>query len=374
MSLLTKLCIINRNYPPEKGATGYHARQLVIALERTGKYDIHIVSAGRNSNDSKRHYIRGWYSGKIKSLRLFSAIAESYRLIKKALSINADFYIVMTDPSFLNFWGSKLFKKRKWAIWTMDIYPDAFVANNLTSYESKIVQYYQQTLRNYTPDYLMALGHHQLDFFRKNYYPNIQATVIPIGLFDESKKAIEQIQEIPEWYEENIMIFGYVGTIGEAHASDAVIRLLKNVSKMGHRCIISCSGAKSQEVLNQVQSLPNVVITDFIAQAHLSFIDIQIVTLLSDWTHICVPSKALSAIQHGSAVFFIGEEMSDTWKYIEKAGWRISEDCDCSEILYNLDTEILNEKKSQAIEATKYLKQKLKSAHQEVDETIQKII
>lgn len=375
MSRLTKLCIVNRNYPPEKGATGYYAQQLIQYLEDTGKYDLHVVSIGQGNSNHKRHYLRGWYQGKIKSIRLCSAVVESYQLIRVAKRLRADFYIVMTDPAFLNFWASKLLKNNIWALWSMDIYPDAFVANRLTSPKNRAVRYFQKVLRNRPPDYLIALGEKQLEFFEKNYYPNIQSTVIPIGVLNEDV-GIPKSEENdrPEWFEKEKITFGYVGTIGEAHASKAVIRLIRNLDELNFKCILSCSGAKSNEVINTVKTLKNVGVVDYIEQKYLQYIDVQIVALLSDWTHICVPSKAISALQQGSAVMFIGEEESDTWRYIANAGWRIGQDCDSSKILHNLDMEILNEKKSNATAIGRILKQRLILAHAEIDKTIQKLV
>ena len=53
-------------------------------------------------------------------------------------------------------------------------------------------------------------------------------------------------------------------------------------------------------------------------------IDIHLVTLLQKWDHVCVPSKAISAVSQGSAILFESSELNDNWQLLKDAGWRIN--------------------------------------------------
>src|SRR5690606_23624403 len=55
-------------------------------------------------------------------------------------------------------------------------------------------------------------------------------------------------------------------------------------------------------------------------------IDIHLVTLRTSWTHIAVPSKAVSAVSLGCPILFCGSPESDNWYLLQKAGWFIPED------------------------------------------------
>ena len=83
----------------------------------------------------------------------------------------------------------------------------------------------------------------------------------------------------------------------------------------------------------------------FLAESDLSSIDIHIVSLKKDWTHVCVPSKAISAVQSGNVILFIGEEESDTWQYLQGAGWRISSQKDIETVIAQIKpTEVYHKK------------------------------
>ena len=117
MNRFHSVCIINRNYPPLVGATGYHAHQLAQYL-RSLNIEVHIVTAATEENqvtNDKIHFIRPFYNGTAKKLRLLGSFIEASRLVSKALELNANFYIVMTDPALLNYVASKKMKGRRWA-------------------------------------------------------------------------------------------------------------------------------------------------------------------------------------------------------------------------------------------------------------------
>ena len=154
-----KLCIVNRNYPPKSGATGFFAAQLVEELSHHGQeIKCCIVSTGSNNESQELKYVKSLYEGKNKLRRLLATYIESYRLLKKAKKLHADVYIVMTDPPFLNYWASKLLKEQSWILWTMDLYPEAFAANGLISKSSFLYRLYCKRIKKGPPSHLLSLA------------------------------------------------------------------------------------------------------------------------------------------------------------------------------------------------------------------------
>lgn len=321
---------INRFYPPYQSSTGYYAHFLAGHIEETLDAKIHVFCQKGDYHtirppDFKEERIVGThhYSGKSGSVRtiwgrLLSSFWISFVLIAKAKMKGLDFYIVMTDPPFNNFWAAILLKRHSYALWTMDLYPDAFVAHGLITETNIFYRMYRSILMRYEPAFVISLGPNQSNHL-KQLYKNVDYINLPIGFKQDLN---EGENTPPEWFSENKLTFAYIGNVGEAHNEEFILAVANNL-KENHQLIFSGYGAKAPMLKEVLVHLKGVIIMDFLQESHMPFIEVQLVTLKDEWTHICVPSKALSALQNGSAIWFNGSEASDTWQYIKEAGWII---------------------------------------------------
>jgi len=366
-----RVCLVNRNFPPEKGATGHYAEVLVEYLRRQDGIEVRVITVGPHQDHEKTSYVRGLYKGRVRWRRMISALIEGFLLIRKAKGVDADFYIVMTDPSFLNFWASLLLRKCQWALWTMDLYPEAFVASKSISANNLAYVLYQKVLRRCQPDLLISLGAAQRDYLQEVYYPEVASVITPIGI---SKSDVIQKEKTPPfWSDKTKVIFGYIGTIGEAHDAEQLIALGKSLDPVRHTLILSGGGVKAELVAYALKDQAQVHILDHVEATYMGYIDVHIATLLPPWTHICVPSKALSAIDVGAAVLFIGHDKSDTWQYIKEAGWIISEGSDIASFLAELDIEILAHKKEKAHLVRSTLTKKSRNSFNQIETIIRNL-
>lgn len=336
---------MNRNFPPEQGATGLYAHKLTQYLESSSLFDLHIVSIGDGKSISHHSYVRSIYSGKVKWKRLFSTFYESWRLIRRALRAQADIYLILTDPPFLNFWASKMLRRYTWVLWTMDLYPDAFAANKLISKTNPIYRYYKKVLSSNPPAHYIALGENQAKYLAKEIYSKVSFHVSPVGL-----QALNKNESYTEdkMHKRDRIVFGYVGSIGEAHDELIIIDLMKMLDPDKHTFVLSCYGSKSEELTKEAENFSHVRIEPNHQKIDLAQIDIHIVSLSEKWTHICVPSKALSAIEAFGTILFFGNEKSDTWQYVKKAGWLISEKKDLSTFITRIDWQEISKKRIMA--------------------------
>ena len=342
---MISVCIINRNYPPRHGATGYQAYRLIHTIkQKTKDISLHMVTCGTKGVHDEEILVRPAYEGRRKAIRFFAAIIESILLIRKAKSLRPDVYIVMTDPPLLSFFASKMLRNQRWILWCMDIYPDAFVASGLVTSSNPITRYHQQSLRFYPPDLLLGLGEKQIAYLHKYY--SVKSVAIPVGLRDLELRTPEGA--VLEWYQEDKVIFGYLGSLGEAHDDRQLISLVRSMDPDRHLFVMSLQGVKDDHLRKELYGLSHVYDSDYIHDIHCKLIDIQIVSLLPHWTHICVPSKALSALQYGSAVLFIGSDQSDTWGYVKEAGWICPPNSDSGQVLVSIDKANLAAKRAAA--------------------------
>lgn len=361
------ICIINRNYPPLPGATGYHAHQLATYLINQGM-SVHIVTTAPKHariESPHRHYIQPYYKGTMKVCRLLSAYLEARHLILRAKRIEAAYYIVMTDPPLLNYFASKHFKTKKWILWSMDIFPDGFVANGLVSLRSPLYNWYRGRLYRHPPDLLISLGKGQAAYLNKNYYPMLGAIIWPIGIMktDDGSGTDARVNNAP-WNDSNRVKIAYIGNLGEAHDPSFLIQLAALMDPDKYCLILSCQGTHTERLYQELADREQVYIVSALSYEEMQAIDIHVVILREEWTHICVPSKAITAIEHGGAVLFCGSCDSDTWHHVGSCGWNIANIAELQYWFSNLNLSDLQAKRSSALPLYERLKDQKKKGWQ----------
>ena len=330
MSNKIRCVILNRNYPPASGITGHSAADLADYLIcKDIEISIVCVSAnysggGLDKNKVGNIYqIKQIYSGKIKIFRLISNLIEGFLMLKKAISLNINTVICMTDPPLINFFSGILLNKKKirWVYWSMDLYPDAFVSAGIVSKKNIFYKFILTKIKKFPPNLLMALGSAQRDYILKKYQWNIPTIILPCGISNSLK-----LSEEPIWSKNanGKILIGYVGNLGEAHNFEFIYEVIRNIDPSKYLFILSVYGSKALRLINLVSGTRGLIIVENIPQSQLCFIDIHLTSLNAGWEHVCVPSKAVSAITNGSTILFYGDQLSDTWKILNRSGWIIN--------------------------------------------------
>ncbi|MEO6916050.1 MAG: hypothetical protein ABI151_10690, partial [Chitinophagaceae bacterium] len=151
---MRKLIIVNKFGPSSNAITGQLAKELADYLFNQG-LQIQFVCiaadylAGNDRIKVELPYavknLREIYSGRSPVLRLLAGLVDGFRLRVATSGIKADFVIVMTDPPLLFFWFQlfRRFSRKKLVYWTMDLYPDAFVAGNYIGSSNPIYRLFQ---------------------------------------------------------------------------------------------------------------------------------------------------------------------------------------------------------------------------------------
>jgi len=356
-----KVAIVNRFFPPNHSITGESAFELANYLESTSdKIEVQAFSIkstykgdGASSKQSNKHvYLSSFYHGNKKIFRLIANLYEGYSLINKALRSNADIIICMTDPPLLNFWASILIKNKKpWMLWSMDVYPDAFISAKLVGHKNKIYNYIGNKIRRYRPSHLIALGDVQKNYLTSNYLQSeIKSFILPCGIHDVAKNI-----EVPFWYNASKISFAYAGNLGEAHSDRFLKNLIEMLDPKKHQIIVSLYGSKSDHILKMINDMEHVVKVDRLSKEDFNYVDVHLVSLLPEWTNVCVPSKAVSAICSEAAILFNGVKSSDTYKMFESASWFIpysdseeEERISISRFINKLTRDEIDEKQIQA--------------------------
>jgi len=362
------IAVVNQYYPPDKASTGWLAKELVEAL-RIALPDWRIrviatdatyrggVDAGNVDDETDIVRLPSGSNLDNKLQRLIGSLQEGRHLAEVATR-DADVVISMTNPPLVNYWMGRYAKNRnrRWVEWTLDLFPEAFASANLVSDKNPIYRYFLKHYGRHFPDFNLFLGPMQRDFVYASHQKNGANAILTCGI-----KQFERSDE-PQWRRDHNdkIVLGYIGNLGEAHSAKSLIRLVQAADPNRYRFLLSMYGAKVDQLKEAIKGHPAVIWTEGIPDGELPWLDAQIVSLLPEWTHVCVPSKAVSAICAGNPMVYIGIEQADIWQFFKNAGWLVREDealidADIERVLADLsDPEMLRMKKVATASLTQY--------------------
>lgn len=326
-----KCTILNRNYPPNGGITGHSANELAGYLQAHG-VDVRVVTLGVSYGvagglSDQVHgsvtSLKTLYHGKQKILRLIASVMDGLRMASRAFREDHGPVICMTDPALLPCWVSRNAKKknRPWFYWAMDLFPEAFVSSGLAAENTIVYHWLYRSIRASSPDTLIALGPKQAEFIESSFAPIKRVVILPCGISDGTLNS----GDAPDWYRDHSekVLLGYVGNLGEAHDPDFVIEVMKSIDPITQHFILVGYGAKADRVCAIGRKLPGVTVLARVKREHLRFIDVHLATLLPEWDHVCVPSKAVSAVCEGGCLVLCCSEKNDNWELLQNASWRV---------------------------------------------------
>ena len=138
--------------------------------------------------------------------------------------------------------------------------------------------------------------------------------------------------------------------------------------------ILALYGKKAEKVLEIAKNRAEITILTNVPRSQLNFIDVHLVSLLSKYTHLMIPSKAVSAVAAGGAILFCGSEESDNWDMLQEEAWLINEQDDLSNqirhYLESLTKENLADKKKNAQKLNINLQKMVVDAYEEIAEFV----
>jgi hypothetical protein len=259
--------------------------------------------------------------------KLLNMLYDGYILIKKSKKHPSDLVICTSSPPLLPFWASRLLAdKKKWAFWSLDLFPEGFVSANTIKETSWIFRYLKKKTYQNAPDLLIALGNEQAKHIQQNYSNPVPTIILPAGVSLEDSNEVSSGNDKPIWYNPELITLGYFGNVGQAHNPEFIKEVISASAQKGFQFVLSVYGINAQEVKEYAQNFAHVVLVENgLAQHHLQYIDVHLVSLRTSWTHAAVPSKAVTAISTGRPILFCGSEESDNWQMFKETAWFIPE-------------------------------------------------
>ncbi|NNF34371.1 MAG: hypothetical protein HKN68_09700 [Saprospiraceae bacterium] len=330
MDSSTPIVFLTRHYPPNPNINGESILDLVAYLQNHHKITSTIITTkadftGGNVSQKAVGNVISFnqvFKGNNKLTRLLNMLIEGYRLVSKAKKFKNSLIIVTSSPPLLLMWASLRLKKNyRWAFWAFDLFPEGFYVEKNKRKKSFLYRILFKFTYKYIPEFLITLGPKQAEYLKIQYGSEIEHLNLPCGIFKDQIKD----SNVPNWHRNGRLIFGYCGRLGEAHNPEFLKQVIDHINPNKHLLILVLYGTHSEEILKYANGRKGITIIDRVPRNQLHFIDVHLASLREEWTHIAVPSKAVSAISIGSTFLFCGSKSSDNWHLLKKCGWIIEE-------------------------------------------------
>lgn len=360
-----EITFITRHYPPNPNINGESVRDMVKYFEEHRGIRSSVICIDRGFEGGgqtgqpagKVRRIKTLYEGKNPVVRFITFLYDGFALARSARRSGSEWLICTTSPPLLPLWTSLFCKDRiKWALWAFDLFPEGFKATGVIGGNNFLYRWARRLTYKRAPSFLIALGPRQADYLVAQYKTPIPVHILPCGLLFYQDRS----QEVPGWYGEDRIYFGYCGNLGDPHNPEFVKGVIDHLDPERHRLVLAIYGNRADEVKRYAAGKPGIILVERVPRNQLHFIDVHLVTLRSSWTHIAVPSKAVSAVSLGCPILFCGSADSDNWYMLKEAGWLIPESADMSEaigtLLRTLSRAEIGAKKQNAAELNRELK------------------
>lgn len=191
---------------------------------------------------------------------------------------------------------------------------------------------------------------------------------MPCGIYEDDYQIDNNY---PLWKKDKSKIyFGYCGNLGEAHSVEFIEEVVRNLDPAKHVFILSVYGSKASELLQVINKYKVVQQVKSVARPELKHIEVHLTSLLDNWAHVCVPSKAVSAVCSSATMLFYGGEQTDNWMLLKNGSWRIDPEenlkAQVKTFLANFSQEKLLKQRNQSKKLAEKLNIQLKDAYKKI--------
>jgi hypothetical protein len=236
----------------------------------------------------------------------------------------ADVIVSLTDPPLVGVWigrqRSRAKRPVRWIEWTMDLFPEAFAAAKLVGKNNPLYRLISASQRKHFSDAYICLGEAQSNALRRLRGIDRPTVVLPCGIVEAPSEA----GKAPSWrQEEQRIVIAYAGNLGEAHCPYFLPVLVESADPERFAFLFSLYGIHAEGVRQRLRDRKNILWRDRISHVELLHADVHAASLRSDWTHVCVPSKAVTTVCLGRPLLFAGDPQSDTVGMLGRASWML---------------------------------------------------
>jgi colanic acid biosynthesis glycosyl transferase WcaI len=233
--------------------------------------------------------------------------------------------VFLTTPPLLSFvgWLGKILRGRRYAIWSMDLHPEAEVAAGMLRRASPLGRLlFWANSRGYRgADFVIALGPYMRDRILAQGVRADRIEVIPVWVDGNEITPTPRADNplVAELGLEGKFVVAYIGNAGLAHDFDALLAAMDEL-KDDERIYFLFVGDGPQrariEAFAQERGIKNFSYRDYYPREKINSVyglaDVHVVTLGAPFVGIAIPTKCYVSMATARPVLFIGPERSET--------------------------------------------------------------
>jgi len=344
------ILLLNEYYPPDTSAT---AKMAVQVAETLAKNHLVTVVAGRPSYDPDEYYpfsfLRRDVRNNVIVERVGSTIYSRHQMrgrvsnylsylalaIPRALAINADVVLAMTDPPIAGIAGSYIaaLGRRPFVYNIRDMYPDMAVGGNIVQpsrWVERWEQMHRRALRSATR--VIVLGNDMRDRILSKGVDPERVVIVRDGTSPPSYIAQlndPTVQEIRSGFPFVVLHAGNLGFYGAWQTLLKAADILRN-EKVGF--VFVGDGANRAALESAAANLPNVRFLPFRPVEQVPHVmragDLHVVTVRRGLEGVVVPSKLYSILAAGRPVLAVAPEETDAARISRESGCGVAADPD----------------------------------------------
>jgi glycosyltransferase involved in cell wall biosynthesis len=347
------ILLINRVYPPERGATGRLMQNLAHGLQQSG-WKVSVLTTQSSTTKGKKGKVQKYFvKGAKKYKTPLGGFTNLWRLWRMGLRIpRHDIVLTMTDPPMLVCIGNRIAKskKSKHVHWAQDIYPDL-----LPRFGYKLPQFFYNFLHKKSVramnnvHQVVAIGRCMESYLKHHGVTAGTLTTIPNWtdfemLAPSSPEGILNL-DVPlgiakrpeEMFRDDSPKFRvlYAGQIGKAHTMRAVVEAAQILSVHQEIEFVFVGDHESQSYVAQerarrglenIKFLPYQPIEKF--RDVMESGDVHLVTMRQSVKGMVMPCKFYSGLTVGRPTMYVGPKGTEIDHVITEyqAGVTISPD------------------------------------------------
>lgn len=321
--------IINRAYPPDFGATGQMAYDLVRHLSQKG-HRVGILTTGAQAGTEKSGHITIYRVKAVKShKKWYGFLVLWLRLWRKSSNLKYyDVVISLTDPPMLSVIGAKGAKKNKarHIHWCHDVYPDLFspLGVKLPNFIlSKIQVKSRQVMKKC--DTIVTVSHCMAKHLDKTGVTNSDLRTIPNWSATEfhhqlKKKAPKVVEKNKPMLRDDSAKFRvlYAGHIGRSHVVKPIIdacEILKDNNEIEFTFVNQKDAHEQLSHERSKRELHNLKLVPLQPLHNIAPIiesgDIHLVSMRENVEGLLLPCKFFAALAVARPVIFVGPSNND---------------------------------------------------------------
>lgn len=338
------ILLINRVYPPSRGATGRLLQDLACALTQSGWRVTVLTSVEKQPSSLPQNVNYETVKGKAKPKGIFGYSLVWLRLYFKALGLpRHDIVLTMTDPPMLAFAGRLIArsKKSKHVHWCQDLYPDLFKALKLRMPRIIVFWLDKRSVKSLRKcSRIVVIGQCMGKRLQKKHITPNKITFIPnwadleviapsasghhVEVSDKVKAAAKNPEEMFRDDSPKFRVL-YAGTIGRAHPMKVIIEAAEILSKHKEIEFVFVGDQHAHSVLAKERAkrgLENIKFMSFQPIEKYRKVmengDLHLVTMREEVQGMLVPCKFYSGLTARRPTIFVGPQNCEISMTIKK--------------------------------------------------------